>query len=69
MCVCVCIKYTNMKKINTRSSKNDFIYSLKYLPTLNVLVFKYENIEPSSKSMIVRSAGAVEYTDCTSAQG
>ena len=34
-----------MKK-NTKSSEDNFIYSLNHLPTLNVSVFKCENIKP-----------------------
>ena len=30
------------------SSKDDFIHSLNYLP-LNVFIFKYKNIKPSSE--------------------
>ena len=33
---------------NTKSLEDDFIYNLNYLPMLNVSVFQYENIKPSS---------------------
>ena len=36
---------------NIKSSAYDFIYSLNFLPTLNVSVFKFRNIKPSSACM------------------
>ena len=35
----------------TLFSEDDFIYSLIYLPTLNISVFKCVNIKPSSRHM------------------
>ena len=44
--------YIKMYKYEKANSLEDyFIHSLRYLPTLNVLVCKYENIQPSSGCM------------------
>ena len=40
---------------NTRISEDEFIYGLNYLPMLNVLVFKYENINSSSGQGLIFS--------------